>query len=142
MALYLQIPVQKNGIQYTLPPLPSPLISAFIFSQLLSILPHSATSAISKPSPAPYFCLHAAAPAAFRVRYELRKQPGPITYGTTLLPLHNHSTRLDYVLFRGHLLTTTSYSVSLRFQTSTAASSAVAPPNRKKYPARSVLSPV
>jgi hypothetical protein len=82
-------PVQKNGIQYTLPPLPSPLISAFIFSQLLSILPHSATSAISKPSPAPYFCLNAAAPAAPWVHHELRKPPGLITYGITLLPLHN-----------------------------------------------------
>lgn len=78
-------PVQKNSIQYTLPPLPSP---PHLRSHFLSIIPHSATSAISKPSPAPYFCLHAAAPAAFRVRYELRKQPGLITYGITLLPLH------------------------------------------------------
>ena len=49
---------------------------------------------------------------------------------------------LDYVLFHGYLFTTTSYSVSLRFQASTAASNAAAPPNRKKYPARSVVSSV
>lgn len=69
-------PVQKNGIQYTLPPLPSPLSFPLNLSQFYLTVRHLH----SLPSPIPHFCPNAAAPAAPRVHYELRKQPGPAQY--------------------------------------------------------------